>query len=102
MLDTAPLDAAAERLADRLRRLPESRLRRGPAAAGLALARDLSHRAQRLEDPRSDPRTIPDAGPFVVADQLVVAVHDLTEALRAHGTRAELAAALEAVTATSA
>ncbi|UUN27288.1 hypothetical protein [Streptomyces sp. FIT100] len=82
MLDTTPLTAAAERIADRLRAAPQSRLQRGAAAEGLALARELALRAQRVEAPDEEPRTMPDAGLFAVADQLVVAATDLAEALR--------------------
>ncbi|QGV80248.1 hypothetical protein [Streptomyces ficellus] len=82
MLDTTELTAATERLADRLRAAPQSRLQRGAAAEGLALARDLALRAQRLEAPDAPPRTMPDAGVFAVADQLVVACNDLAEILR--------------------
>lgn len=77
MLDTTPLLTAVERLADRLRTTPESRLRRGAAAEGLALARELASRAQRLEFPDRDPLPMPDAGLFAVADQLAVAGRDL-------------------------
>ncbi|MER5733678.1 hypothetical protein ABT084_36000 [Streptomyces sp. NPDC002138] len=84
MLDTAPLTAVVERFADRLRSAPQSRLQRGAAAEGLALARELSVRAQRLEGPvgAAGPREMPDAGIFVVGDQLAVAGLDLAEALR--------------------
>ncbi|MGJ7417084.1 hypothetical protein AB9128_14715 [Streptomyces cinereoruber] len=82
MLDTSDLTAAVERFADRLRAVPQSRLQRGAAAEGLALARELAVRAQRAEDPDREPRTMPDAGVFAVADQLVVAGSDLAEALR--------------------
>lgn len=91
MLDTIELDEAVDRLADRLRRLPESRLRAGAAAEGLRLARELAARAQRLADPAGPPRAFPDAGAFAVGDQLAVAGHDLADALRAHGTPADLA-----------
>ncbi|MFF3687345.1 hypothetical protein [Streptomyces sp. NPDC002187] len=83
MLDTTDLTAAVDRFADRLRAAPQSRLQRGAAAEGLALARDLSVRAQRIEEPGSEPRIMPDAGLFSVADQLSVAGRDLAEALRA-------------------
>ncbi|MEU0395083.1 hypothetical protein ABZ208_20330 [Streptomyces sp. NPDC006208] len=83
MLDTTDLTAAVDRFADRLRAAPQSRLQRGAAAEGLALARDLSVRAQRMEEPGSEPRIMPDAGLFSVADQLSVAGRDLAEALRA-------------------
>ncbi|GAA2495762.1 hypothetical protein [Streptomyces gobitricini] len=82
MLDTTELTAAVARLADRLRAAPQSRLQRGAAAEGLALARDLAVRAQRLEAPDAPPRTMPDAGVFSVADQLQVAGNDMAEVLR--------------------
>ncbi|MFH8728745.1 hypothetical protein [Streptomyces termitum] len=82
MLDTSELTAAVERFADRLRAAPQSRLQRGAAAEGLALARELSARAQRAEEPGREPRTMPDAGVFAVADQLAVAGTDLAEILR--------------------
>ncbi|MFJ6697422.1 hypothetical protein ACIQM4_15305 [Streptomyces sp. NPDC091272] len=77
MLDTTPLLTAVERLADRLRSTPESRLRHGAAAVGLTLARELALRAQLLEFPGREPRPLPDAGLFAVADQLAVAGRDL-------------------------
>ncbi|HET6856108.1 MAG TPA: hypothetical protein VFH94_03305 [Streptomyces sp.] len=82
MLDTTPLAATVDRLADRLRAAPQSRLQRGAAAEGLALARELSVRAQRIESPGAEPRIMPDAGVFAVADQLAVAGHDLAAALQ--------------------
>ncbi|MFI8323254.1 hypothetical protein [Streptomyces sp. NPDC085529] len=82
MLDTSDLTAAVERFADRLRAAPQSRLQQGAAAEGLALARELAVRAQAVETPGAEPRIIPDAGVFVVADQLAVAGADLAEALR--------------------
>ncbi|MFI7314455.1 hypothetical protein [Streptomyces hygroscopicus] len=81
MDDVTPLLTAVDRLADRLRALPQSLLRAGAAAEGLALARELSLRAQRLEEPGTPPRIMPDAGMFVVADQVAVAGHDLAHAL---------------------
>jgi hypothetical protein len=104
LLDTTELDAAVDRLSDRLRGLPESALRRGAAAAGLALARELARRAQRLEPPGDRaPGELPDAGIYAVGDQVAVAGHDLAQALReasereadAPGAARELAAALE-------
>ncbi|MFF3215163.1 hypothetical protein ACFYYB_31535 [Streptomyces sp. NPDC002886] len=95
MLDTSPLTAAVERFADRLRAAPQSRLQQGAAEVALDLARELSLRAQRLEaasagsgDGRdgagaAPARTMPDAGIFVVGDQLAVAGLDLAEALYA-------------------
>ncbi|MCX4550645.1 MULTISPECIES: hypothetical protein [unclassified Streptomyces] len=87
MLDTTSLTAAVERFADRLRAAPQSRLQRGAAADGLALARELSSRAQRLEAQRRQGagaavRVMPDAGIFAVADQLAVAGNDLALELR--------------------
>ncbi|AJZ85959.1 hypothetical protein ACFV27_43080 [Streptomyces antimycoticus] len=81
MDDATSLLTAVDRLADRLRALPQSRLRAGAAAEGLALARELSARAQRLEEPGTPPRIMPDAGLFAVADQVAVAGHDLVHAL---------------------
>ncbi len=81
MDDVTAFLADVDRLADRLRALPQSRLGPGPAAEGLALARELALRAQRLEEPDGAPRTVPDAGVFVVADQVAVAGHDLAHAL---------------------
>lgn len=89
MLDTSPLTVAVERFADRLRSAPQSRLQRGAAAEALELARELAVRAQRLEDAALDPRgaaparVVPDAGVFVVGDQVAVTGQDLAEALRA-------------------
>jgi hypothetical protein len=82
VLDVNPLILAVDRFADRLRAAPESRLRRGAAAEGLALARELAVRAQRIEDPAGEPLLMPDAGIFAVADQVAVAGRDLAEALR--------------------
>jgi hypothetical protein len=97
VLDTTTLTAAAERFADRLRAAPQSRLQHGAAATALALARELSVRAQRLEAPEAQPRTMPDAGVFAVADQLLVAVADLVEALRTSPSPHELDEALTSV-----
>ncbi|WP_327283738.1 MULTISPECIES: hypothetical protein [unclassified Streptomyces] len=88
MLDTSPLTAAVERFADRLRAMPQSRLQQGAAAQALELARELSVRAQALEAAQqgagaAPARDMPDAGVFVVGDQLAVAGTDLAEALRA-------------------
>lgn len=91
MLDTSPLTAAVERFADRLRAAPQSRLQQGAAEVALDLARELSLRAQRLEAAAAGAgdaagaapaRTMPDAGIFIVGDQLAVAGLDLAEALR--------------------
>ncbi|MEU0373490.1 hypothetical protein ABZ070_25110 [Streptomyces sp. NPDC006283] len=82
MLDTTELTAVADRFADRLRAAPQSRLQQGAAAEGLALARELAAMAQQIEEPAGEPRVMPDAGVFAAADQLMVAAHDLAEALR--------------------
>ncbi|MEU3449973.1 hypothetical protein AB0H29_22525 [Streptomyces thermolilacinus] len=117
MHDTRELDEAVNRLADRLRAAPQSRLRQGAAAEGLALARELAERAQRLEGAGhpgagpEQPRVMPDAGVFAVGDQLAVAGADLAEALREAARRggvpgealdAESAGALASVRATAA
>ncbi|MFG2597882.1 hypothetical protein [Streptomyces sp. NPDC048462] len=81
MLDTTPLIIAVDRFADRLRAAPQSRLQRGAAAEGLAVARQLAVRAQRVEAPDREPRTMPDAGIFAIGDQLAVAGRDLAVAL---------------------
>jgi hypothetical protein len=95
------LHAAVDRLSDRLRVLPESRLRRGAAEAAFALARELADRARRLERPVPPPTEFPAVGIYAVGDQLAVAGHDLAEALRAApegpATRRELVAALDLV-----
>lgn len=87
MLDVTPLQTAVDALADRLRSLPQSRLSRGAAAEGLALARQLAARAQLIERSGEPPRELPDAGMFAAGDQLAVAGHDLVEALRAAAAR---------------
>ncbi|MHA4814936.1 hypothetical protein ACXZ65_11335 [Streptomyces aculeolatus] len=94
MLDVLDFVTAVDRIADRLRSLPQSRLRAGAAAAGLALARELSARAQRLEAPERTPYEMPAAGEFAVGDQVAVAGRDLAEALRAAGDAQGLAEAL--------
>ncbi|WP_406000410.1 hypothetical protein [Streptomyces sp. NBC_00829] len=92
MLDTSELTACVDGFADRLRAAPQSRLKRGAAAEGLALARELALRAQRIEAPGSELLIMPDAGLFAVADQLLVAGRDLAEALRTapSGTMSEV------------
>ena len=77
MVDTTPLTRAVDHFADRLRAAPQSRLQRGAATEALGLARELSRRAQLLEEPGAEPREMPDAGMFAAADQITVAVHDL-------------------------
>lgn len=79
----AALRAALEQAAERLRRLPESRLRRGAAARGRALADELTRRAQLLEEPGpgGGTRRVPDAGLWAVGDQITVTGHDLLRAI---------------------
>ncbi|TDC73294.1 hypothetical protein [Streptomyces hainanensis] len=84
--DTTPptrddLYEAVDAAADRLRTLPESRLRRGAAAEGLALARELTNRAQRLETPFGGQRRLPEVGIYAVGDQVAVAGYDLARAV---------------------
>ncbi|GAA1292226.1 hypothetical protein GCM10009647_002130 [Streptomyces sanglieri] len=81
MLDTTPLITAVDRFADRLRAAPQSRLQRGAAVEGLAAARELALRAQRIEVPDREPHPMPDAGIFSIGDQLAVAGRDLAVAL---------------------
>ncbi|WFB09085.1 hypothetical protein LRS74_20110 [Streptomyces sp. LX-29] len=100
MNDVTSLLNAVDRLADRLRTLPQSALTRGAAAEGRELARALAARAQAIEEPGKEPRMMPDTGLFAVGDQLAVAGHDLVEALRAAPSEvvaASLAEALERV-----
>lgn len=85
MVDTTRLTRAVEHFADRLRAAPQSRLQRGAAAEALALARELSRRAQVIEDPARPPREMPDAGMFAAADQVTVAGRDLALVLTDEG-----------------
>ncbi|MET9257759.1 hypothetical protein ACGFZL_13660 [Streptomyces sp. NPDC048182] len=85
MVDTTPLTRAVDDFADRLRAAPQSRLQRGAAAEALELARDLARRAQLVEEPGAQPREMPDAGMFAVADQIAVAAHDLALVLADEG-----------------
>ncbi|MFF5160606.1 hypothetical protein ACFY3N_31015 [Streptomyces sp. NPDC000348] len=82
MVDTTPFTRAVDHFADRLRAAPQSRLQRGGAAEALALARELARRTQRVEEPGTEPREMPDAGMFAAADQITVAGHDLALVLR--------------------
>jgi hypothetical protein len=82
VLDTTELSAAVDRLADRLRAAPQSRLQRCAAAEGLTLARGMAVWSQRIEAPDRAPSIMPEAGIFAVGDQVAVAGHDLAEALR--------------------
>ncbi|MCE7083526.1 hypothetical protein LZF96_26165 [Streptomyces sp. ST2-7A] len=83
-----------ERLADRLRRLPESRLRQGAAGEGVRLARRLAALARRIEGVGPDPAELPAIGVFAVGDQLAVTGHDLSRALRDLGDAPEAREAL--------
>lgn len=71
-----------DHFADRLRAAPQSRLQRSAAGAALELARELARRAQAVEEPGTEPRKMPDAGMFAVADQILVAAHDLALVLK--------------------
>ncbi|MGW0884547.1 hypothetical protein [Streptomyces sp. NPDC002671] len=82
MVDTTPLTQAVDHFADRLRAAPQSRLQRGAAAEALALARELASWVQRVEEPGTEPREMPDAGMFAAADQILVAAHDLALVLK--------------------
>lgn len=83
-----------DHFADRLRAAPQSRLQRGAAAEALALARELSRRAQLVDEPGVEPREMPDAGMFAAADQILVAAHDLAVVLK---SEAEVADAVRVV-----
>lgn len=85
MADTTRLTQAVDHFADRLRAAPQSRLQRGAAAEALGLARELTRRAQLIENPSEEPRQMPDAGMFAAADQITVAVHDLALVLTDEG-----------------
>ncbi|MBL1082141.1 hypothetical protein JK359_09125 [Streptomyces actinomycinicus] len=89
MVDTTPLTRAVDHFADRLRAAPQSRLQRGAAAEALAVARELSRRAQLMEEPAGEPREMPDAGMFAAADQILVAAHDLAVVLQSDDQVAE-------------
>ncbi|KDN83207.1 hypothetical protein [Kitasatospora cheerisanensis] len=78
------LTAAVDRLADRFRAMPQSRLlgavpdHPSRAAAALALAGRLADAARALEG--LPPLPVPDCGVFAVGDQLAVTGHDLAAA----------------------
>ncbi|MFM9371605.1 hypothetical protein [Streptomyces sp. Da 82-17] len=95
MLDTTPLTDAVDQFADRLRAAPESRLQRAAAPEARALARELAVRAQSLEDPETEPREMPDAGLFAVADQVTVAGRDLALVLTDEEQLAEAVALVQ-------
>ncbi|MEU6968031.1 hypothetical protein AB0A71_09845 [Kitasatospora aureofaciens] len=87
MHDVQPLVEAVDKLADRFRSLPQSKLlgavpgHPSRAAAALALARRLAALALAAEN--GPEREFPDAGAFAAGDQLAVAGHDLAAALAA-------------------
>ncbi|MFH8800650.1 hypothetical protein ACH4F6_13790 [Streptomyces sp. NPDC017936] len=95
MVDTTPLSRAVDHFADRLRAAPQSRLQRGAAAEALDLARELARWAQRIEEPGTEPREMPDAGMFAVADQITVAGHDLAVVLTGEDEVAEAVVLVE-------
>ncbi len=92
MPEPKALAEAVDRLADRFRAMPQTRLlaavpgHPSRAAAALALARRLAAVALAVEG--AAPRDFPDAGAFAAGDQLAVAGHDLVAALAAHAARA--------------
>jgi hypothetical protein len=81
MSDRTALHTAVDRLAGRLRALPQRRLQAGAAAEARELAGWLTRQAQALESPGREPYELPDDGVFTVGDQLAVAGHDLAMAL---------------------
>ncbi|MDH6628012.1 hypothetical protein M2271_005842 [Streptomyces sp. LBL] len=89
MVDTTPLTRAVDHFADRLRAAPQSRLQRCAAGEALGLAQELARWAQLVEAPEAEPRVMPEAGMFAVADQITVAVHDLALVLKDEGKVAE-------------
>ncbi|MGW4808382.1 hypothetical protein [Kitasatospora sp. NPDC004272] len=96
----ARLTEAVDRLADRFRAMPQSRLlaavpgHPSRAAAVLELARRLADSGRALEGlPALE---VPDCGAFAVGDQLAVTGHDLALAA-ADGHPEALAAALDDV-----
>ncbi|EST32191.1 hypothetical protein N566_20230 [Streptomycetaceae bacterium MP113-05] len=90
MLDVTPLTDEVDCLADRLRAMPQSALLRGAAGEAYRLAAELVRRSQLLESPGREPQRLPEAGPFVVGDQVAVAGHDLAVALAGTGAREQL------------
>jgi len=83
MPDPTPLLAQAERLADRFRSMPQSKLVL-LAPLGLQLARQLADYARQLEG--LPVLELPDAGVFAVGDQIALTAHDLAAALAAPGS----------------
>ena len=78
MPDPSPFLAQAERLADRFRSMPQTRLALF-APLGLQLARRLADSSLQLEGLPA--RELPDVGVFAVGDQIALAAHDLAAAL---------------------
>ncbi|WP_034088780.1 hypothetical protein [Streptacidiphilus albus] len=85
MPEPMPFLAAAERLADRFRSMPQSRLT-ALAPEGLALARRLAGWAQQLEGLAV--RELPEVGIFAVGDQIALAAHELAAAAAERRTAA--------------
>lgn len=89
MPEPKTLTEAVDRLADRFRAMPQTRLlaavpgHPSRAAAALGLARRLAAVALAVEG--GAPRDFPDAGAFAAGDQLAVAGHDLAAALASRG-----------------
>ena len=81
MSESAALLFAADRLADRFRSMPQSRLA-VLAPEGLLLARALAVRALELEGGPARPE-LPEVGIFAVGDQIALAAHDLAAVLTA-------------------
>lgn len=85
-VDPGAFLAAADRLADRFRSMPQSRLT-ALAPAGLLLAGRLTRRAQELEGGPARPE-LPEPGIFVVGDQIALTAHDLASAVARAATGA--------------
>ncbi|MCK1796928.1 hypothetical protein MTQ01_13070 [Streptomyces sp. XM4193] len=94
MPDVTALATAVDRLADRVRALPQSALRRGAAEAAYALSCELARWAQQLEEPGTVPRPLPRVGEFTAGDQLAVVGHDLAAVLAERGAPGDPARAL--------
>ena len=93
MSEPTSLVEAVDRLADRFRSMPQSRLlaavpgHLSRSGAALALARQLAAAALALDG--AGPREFPDAGAFAAGDQLAVAGHELAAALAVRTGRAD-------------
>jgi hypothetical protein len=96
VVPTAAADELADevgRVADHLRRLPESRLRRrheqlggrSGADAARAVAQWMADADARLEPPDERPARLPRLSDLAVGDMVAVTGHDLVAALRRSG-----------------